>query len=184
MNKVPFISILLYFILFIVAVFFGLKLYNGWEGYLQQKKATALFQGVLKEVNQNYQLLKEKQPQNNVLLQKIRQHLKDSSNNISEFRFSPVYLKYTAWNTARYQQMLQYWNHDVLYNTSQIYEFQQLHREHTQALSRIVKSVVFYDPHQLRTSLDAFEANLSVLYDINAQLQDTYKTFLKDHPIK
>jgi len=185
MNKAPLVSILLYFILFMVAVFFGLKLYHGWESYLQQKKASALFNDVVKEVDQNHQMLKKQQPLNKTLLEKIRQHLQDSTFSLSEINFTPLTLKYTAWNTARYQQLLQYWETNILYNTSQIYdEFQPLHREHTQALSQIIKSVSFYDQQQLRNNLSALEANLSILYNLNTQLQETYKTFLKDHPVK
>ena len=185
MNKAPLVAILLYFILFMVAVFFGLKLYHGWEGYLQEKKADVLLNEVVKEIDQNYQMLKKQQPQNKTLLSKIRQHLKDSTFSLSEIKFTPLTLKYTAWNTARYQQMVKYWDSNVLYNTSQIYdEFQVLHREHTQALSQIIKSVSFYDQSQLRYNLSALEANLSILYKINTQLQETYETFLKDHPAK
>lgn len=143
-----------------------------------------LFRDVIEEVTQNQQLLKTSQPKNNHLLEKIRHHLKDSLLSISQLRFSPVYLKYTAWNTSRYQDMPKYWNSNILYNTSQMYEFQQLHKEHTQALSRIVRSIAFYEHQQLRTSLDAFEANLSVLYKIDTQLQDLYKAFLQEHARK
>lgn len=185
MNKVPIVSILLYFILFMVAVFFGLKLYNGWEHYQQQQKADILFAGVVNEVNDNYAMLKKQQPKNKALLEKIRVHLQDTATNLAEFKFTPLTLKHTAWNTVRYQQMLQYWDANVLYNTSQIYdEFQPLHREHTQVLSQIIKSVSFYDQTQIRSSLNAFEANLSILNKINDQLQKTYEAFLKDHPIK
>ena len=184
MNKAPLVTILLYFILFMVAVFFGLKLYHGWESYLQQKKANALFVDVVKEVDQNHQMLKKQQPHNKTLLDKIRQHLQDSTFSLSEINFTPLTLKYTAWNTARYQQSLKCWETNVLYNTSQIYdEFQPLHREHTQALSQIIKSVNFYNQRQLTNNLSALEANLSILYKINLQLQEAYQAFLKDHPL-
>lgn len=182
MNKIPLLSTLIYFVLFMAAIFLAIRLNNLWDTYQQQKKAQVSFKDVVAEVKQNQALLKTSQPNNNQLLKEIRQHLKDSILSISKLRFAPVYLKYTAWNTSHYLQMPQYWQPDILYNISQMYEFQELHKEHTQALSRIVRSIAFYEHSQLRTSLDAFEANLSVLYKIDTQLQELYRSFLKAHP--
>lgn len=182
MNKIPLLSTLIYFVLFMAAIFLAIRLNHFWDSYQHQKKAQVLFKDVIAEVKQNQALLDASQPKNNQLLKEIRQHLKDSVLSISKLRFAPVYLKYTAWNTSHYLQMPQYWQPDILYNISQMYEFQALHKEHTQALSRIVRSIAFYEHRQLRTSLDAFEANLNVLYKIDTQLQELYKSFLKDHP--
>ncbi len=164
------------------AIFLAIRLNNIWDTYQHNSKAQVIFKDIIAEVKQNQSLLNTSQPKNNQLLHKIRQHLKDSVLSISKLRFAPVYLKYTAWNTSRYLQMPQHWPPDILYNVSQMYEFQQLHKEHTQALSRIVRSIAFYEHQQLRTSLDAFEANLSVLCNIDTQLQALYKTFLLAHP--
>ncbi|EAY27656.1 hypothetical protein [Microscilla marina] len=182
MNKIPLLSTLIYFVLFMAAIFLAIRLNNIWDTYQHHNKAQVIFKDIIAEVKQNQALLNTSQPKNNQLLRNIRQHLKDSVLSISKLRFAPVYLKYTAWNTSRYLQMPRHWQPDILYNVSQMYEFQQLHKEHTQALSRMVRSIAFYEHQQLRTSLDAFEANLSVLCNIDTQLQALYKTFLLVHP--